>query len=245
MSKKEVDIATPDGVADSHIFQPKGAGPWPAVLFYMDGGGLREGLFDMAQRLADNGYYVLQPNLFYRAGRADSMDMQAAFGDPATRDKAMAMISGLTNTLLMQDTSAFLDFLSRQKEAAASKVGCHGYCMGGKFALAAAGTFPERIAAAASFHGAGLATDQPDSAHLLASKMRGKIYVGVAGVDPWLTPGETERLRQALSAAHAKYVMEDYLDVQHGFCVPGPLYDRAAAEHHWERLLTLYGETLK
>lgn len=245
MSRKQIDIATPDGIADSHVFVPEGRGPFPAVLFYMDGGGLRPDIHDMAQRLADNGYYVLLPNLFYRAGRAETLDVQAAFADPERREQAMAMIMALTNTVLMRDTAAFFDFLSRQPEADARRIGCHGYCMGGKMALSAAGTFPERVVAAASFHGSQLATDAPDSAHLLAPKMRGKVYVAVAGIDPWLIPGETEKLRDALQAAKTDFVMEDYPGATHGFCVPGPVYDRDAAERHWERLLTLYASTLK
>jgi carboxymethylenebutenolidase len=244
MSRKQVDIATPDGVADSYIFIPEGKGPFPAVLFYMDGGGLRPDIHDMAQRLADNGYYVLLPNLFYRAGRAETLDVQAAFADPERRDQAMAMIMALTNTVVMRDTAAFFDFLSRQPEADARKIGCHGYCMGGKLALSAAGTFPDRVVAAASFHGSQLATDASDSAHLLAPKMRGKVYVGVAGIDPWLLPGETVKLREALQAAKTDFVMEDYSTATHGFCVPGPVYDREAAERHWERLLKLYETTL-
>src|SRR5689334_7421027 len=100
MTRKQVDITTSDGVADSHIFIPQGKGPFPTVLFYMDGGGLRPAIYEMAQRLADNGYYVLLPNLFYRTGRAGTMDVQAAFADPARREQAMAMIMALTNTVM-------------------------------------------------------------------------------------------------------------------------------------------------
>lgn len=244
--RHQIDIATPDGVADSYVFHPDGSGPWPSVLFYMDGLGIRPDLFDMAQRLADQGYYVLLPNLFYRAGRADGKPIpMEAFSDPARREKMMAMIGTLTNTVIMRDTTAFFDFLARQPEADATRIGCHGYCMGGKMALSAAGTFPDRVRAAASFHGAGLATDDRDSAHLLAPKMRGRIYVAVSGIDPWLAPNETERLREALTAAKADFVMEDYPGATHGFCVPGPVYDREAAERHWTRLLDLYAKTLK
>ena len=244
--KKTVDITTPDGVADSTIFHPEGKGPWPAVLFYMDGGGIRPDLFDMAQRLADQGYYVLLPNMFYRAGRAEGIpNPMEAFNDPARREKMMAMIGALTNTVVMRDTKVFFDFLAQQPEADATRIGCHGYCMGGKMALSAAGTFPERVRAAAAFHGASMATDDKDSAHLLASKIHGKVYVGVAEIDPWLAPNETQRLREALTAAKTDFVMEDYPGATHGFCVPGPVYDREAAERHWTRLLDLYDRALK
>jgi carboxymethylenebutenolidase len=140
---------------------------------------------------------------------------------------------------------AFLDFLSHDARAKGTKVGCVGYCMGGPLALTAAGTFPDRIAAAASIHGANVANDRPDSPHLLAPKMRAKVYVGVAEIDPWLQPGETDRLNSALKAAGTNYVLEVYPGVQHGFAANGtPMYNRDAAEKHWERIVGLFRETL-
>ena len=126
-----------------------------------------------------------------------------------------------------------------------SKIGCVGYCMGGPLVLTAAGTFPDRVAAGASIHGANVANDRADSPHLLAPKMRGKIYVGVAEIDPWLTPGETDRLKAALEAGKTNHTVEIYPGVQHGFAGNGtPMYDRDASERHWERILALFRETL-
>ena len=241
-----VQIKTADGVADSHIFHPKGSGPSPAVILYMDGIGIRPELLDMGQRLADNGYVALIPNLFYRAGPAVSTDVMKMLTPGPENDRMMSLVMGLTGEQVMRDTRGYLDFLDQDPRVKGPKVGTVGYCMGGSMSLRAAGTYPDRIAAAASIHGARLATDQPDSPHLLAGKMKAKIYVGVAGIDPWLFEGETQTLKQTFDAKGVKYQMEDYPGATHGFAMCGlPIYDKAASEQHWQRLLALYGETLK
>jgi carboxymethylenebutenolidase len=241
MPAQEIAIKTADGVVDSHFFTPEGGGQHPAVIFYMDGLGIRPALLEMGQRLADNGYAVLLPNLYYRHGPA---------GDPLDllndRDKMMARVMSVTNEGTMRDTERFLAFLDTQNSVAGKQIGCTGYCMGGALSLTAAGTFPDRVAAAASLHGARLATDAPDSPHLLAPKMKGEIYVGVSEIDPYLAEGETERLDTALKQAGANATVEIYPGVQHGFAVPGlPIYDQDASERHWDRLLSLYKRNLK
>lgn len=239
MTGEAIEIRTEDGTVDGRFFQPVGAGPHPAVLFYMDGLGLRQALFDMGQRLADNGYAVLLPNMYYRHGPAQPIDMMK------DRDRMMEMVQSVTNAGTIRDTAHFLAFLDNQQGVSAAKIGTVGYCMGGALSLTAAGAYPNRVAAAASYHGARLATDAPDSPHLLASKMRGEIYVGVSEIDPWLAEGETERLEEALKAAGTNATVEIYPGVQHGFAVPGlPIYDKAASERHWDRLLALFKRNL-
>lgn len=239
MTATKIDIKTQDGDVDSHFFQPSGNGSHPAVIFYMDGVGLRQALFDIAERLVGNGYAVLLPNLYYRHGPAAPIDLVK------DRDRMMSMVQSLTNAGMMQDTEYFLAFLDGQPGVLAPKIGCVGYCMGGRPSLTAAGTYPERVVAAASFHGGRLATDAPDSPHLLAPKMRGEIYVGVAGIDPYFTPEETERLETALKDGGANHTVEIYPNVHHGFAVPDlPAYDRDASERHWENLLALFKRNL-
>jgi carboxymethylenebutenolidase len=158
----------------------------------------------------------------------------------------MELVRSVTPAGTMRDTAAFLDYLADEPHVSGSRVGCVGYCMGGGIALTAAGTFPDRIAAAASIHGANLATDRPDSPHRLLPKVRGTVYVAVSEIDPWLQPGETERLRAALAEAGTVHRVEEYPGVQHGFAAPDtPVYDRAASERHWERIVSLFGETLR
>jgi carboxymethylenebutenolidase len=245
MAEEKVNIKTTDGVCDAYVYPAPDEASAPPVIFYMDGLGIRPELRAMAERLASHGYFVLLPNMFYRAGAQPPFDVATALSDPAQQKRLMTLVQSVTNAGTVRDTTAFLDFLSHDARVKGRKVGCVGYCMGGPLALTTAGTFPERVAAAASIHGANVANDRPDSPHLLAPKMRGKIYVGVAEVDPWLQPGETERLRAALESAGTNYTVEMYPGVQHGFAANGtPMYERAAAERHWERILGLFHETL-
>jgi carboxymethylenebutenolidase len=239
MPTTEIEIKTADGTVDTHFVLPDGAGPWPAAIFYMDGLGIRPVLVEMAERLAGNGYAVLLPNLYYRFGKAQPIDFMA------DRDRMMEMVASVTNQAIVSDTRAFLDFLDMQQSVEGPKLGAVGYCMGGALALTVAANFPERFAAAASFHGARLATDAPDSPHRQAARMQGEIYVGVAEIDPYLTEGETERVDVALREAGTRSTVEIYPDVRHGFAVPGlEVYDRAASERHWDRLLDLFARTL-
>jgi carboxymethylenebutenolidase len=236
MAAQQIDIVTSDGVVDSYFFTPAAKGKYPAVIFYMDGLGLRPALLEMAQRLADNGYAVLLPNLYYRHGPAlMSSDLMN------DRDRMMMLVGSVTNEGTMRDTERFFAFLDTQDSVLGERVGCTGYCMGGALSLTAAGTYTNRVAAAASLHGARLATDAPDSPHRLAPKMKGEVYVGVSEIDPYLAPGETDRLDAALKDAHVDATVEIYPGVHHGFTVPGiPIYDREASERHWDRLLSLY-----
>jgi len=157
----------------------------------------------------------------------------------------MEMVQSVTNQKIVSDTAAFLAFLDAQPSVKGPHIGTTGYCMGGALSLTAAANFPDRVAAACSFHGARLATDAPDSPHAVADKMKGEIYVGVSEIDPWLSEGETDRLKAALEAAGANATVEIYPGVQHGFAVPGlPIYDREASERHWDRMLAVFARNV-
>jgi carboxymethylenebutenolidase len=241
MNAKTIEIKTKDGVASCQFFNPPQTGKRPAVIFYMDAFGVRPALIDMAQRLASNGYHVLLPDLYYRAGPTKPFNPATAFQEGPERERIVPLFRSLTNRLVMDDTAVFVEFLESQPTVESRKIGCVGYCMGGPFALSAAGTFPNHIAAAASFHGGRLATDQPDSPHLLAPKMRARVYVGVAGIDQNFTPEEKHRLETALQTAHVQHTVEVYPNVKHGFAVTDhPAYDPAASERHWQVLLDLF-----
>jgi carboxymethylenebutenolidase len=238
MSRTGISIATADGTVDGYFFH--GARPGPAILFFMDGIGLRPALYDMAERLVDNGYSVLLPNMFYRFGPAEPLDLAK------DRDRMMRMVGTITPTSVRGDIAAFLDFLAGRPEVKGDKVGATGYCMGGAPALTAASVFPKRVVAAAAFHAGHLATDREDSPHRHVGAIEGEVYVGVAGVDPWLAPGETDLVREALEKAGPRHRLEIYPDVQHGFTMPDlPIYDRAAAERHWDAMLDLFRRNLQ
>jgi carboxymethylenebutenolidase len=245
MPQTKVDIRTEDGTCPAHVFQPSGAGPWPGVLFFMDGIGIRPALFAIGERLASAGYYTLLPDLFYRAGPYVAVDPKALFSDPAKRAEWFSKVGSLaTAANVMRDTTAFLAHLGGQKQVRQPKVGTTGYCMGGRLSLCAAGHFPDRIAAAASYHGGNLANDAPDSPHLLASKIKARVYVAGATDDQSFPEAQKTRLDEALTAAGVDHVVETY-PARHGW-VPSdtPVHDPASAERHWKTLLALFERTL-
>jgi len=250
MPRTAVDIPTPDGTCPASLFVPSGSGPWPGVLMYMDGIGMRPALYPIAQRIADAGHAVLLPDLFYRAGPYLAPDPKLLFSDPAVREAFRKVVAMPPAASIMSDTRAFLDTLGARPEVRPSKVGVTGYCMGGRFALMAAGTFPDRIAAAAAFHPGGLATDAPDSPHLLAPRMGGahgvKVYVAGADQDPNFPDDMKQRLEDALTAAGVDHRVETYAGMRHGW-VPSdtPVHSPEGAERHFQALLDLYASTLR
>ena len=242
-----LNVGVPDGVCPASLFRPEGSGPWPGVLMYMDGVGMRPALFPIAQRIADAGHVVLLPDLFYRAGPYEAQDAKSLFSDPAARDAFRKIGSTATAANVMRDTGAFLEFLGAQPGVRPGRIGVTGYCMGGRFALTAAGTFPDRIGAAAAFHPGGLATDATDSPHLLVPKMRDvAIYVAGAVDDPSFPDDMKQRLDEALAAAGVEHRIETYAGMRHGW-VPSdtPVHSPEGAERHFRALLDFYASTLK
>jgi carboxymethylenebutenolidase len=246
--KTEVSIPTPDGASRAFVFTPDAReGPWPAAILYMDAPAIRPAMFEMGERLARAGYYVLLPDLFWRAGPYDPPDIAAArAGDP----QAVAVFQKLRGSTdaarQMADTAIYLDWLKTQPKAKADKVGVTGYCMGGGIALRAAGTFPERIAAAASFHGGNQATDAPDSPHLLAPKMKAKILVAGADEDRGFDEAQCARLDAALKDAGLDAEVSIWKGAKHGW-VPTDMavHNPEAAERHWRELIALFDGVLK
>jgi len=247
MTQTEVRIPTPDGDARAFTFTPEGTGPWPAVIFYMDAPAIRPALFKMCERLASHGYYVLLPDMFWRVGPYEPINVREAFKDEELRRTIFGKLMPSTDPeRATRDTGAFLDWLSKQPGAKGDRVGCTGYCMGGGLALRAAGNFPDRIVAAAAFHGGRLATDALDSPHLLAPKIKAKVYVAGADEDESFPPDQADRLREALTAAGVDNTVEIYAGAKHGYAPPDmPVHDEAASERHWREMLKLFDETLK
>jgi carboxymethylenebutenolidase len=245
MSEERVELTTGDGVLDLHVFRPDaGDGPWPAVVLYMDAFGVRPALAGMAQRLASNGYVVALPNLYYRTPFAPFQPNVVATEGPE-RERFKSMIASINQAMVMSDTRAVIEWLDRQPTVRRGSLGALGYCMGGGYALSAAGTFPDRVVVAASFHGGGLASEKADSPHRLASSMRARIYVGAAEIDASFPPEQQVRLGQALTEAGVRHDIEVYPGAKHGFAVNGHIvYDHDAAELHWRRVFDLFKETL-
>lgn len=245
MNGTKIDIQTSEGVADAYVSHPPGAGPWPAIIFYMDALGLRNALFEMVDRLASYGYYVVCPNLYYRVGAFEPFDAKKAFAGPGPEmDRVMAMISAVDDDAAMRDTHAVLHFLENDPNVAGPKIGTTGYCMGGGFAICAAVSFPEQVVAAASIHGGKFLTD-PKSADVIAKKARAAFYIAVAEIDRRHTPEVTRSLEAAFSAAGVPHTIELYAGTTHGFAVSDfPVYNAAAAEHHWDKTREFFATTL-
>jgi len=242
---KTVAIATRDGSCPSHVFEPARSGHAPAVLVFMDGLGIRPAMLEVGERLAKNGYFALLPDLYYRSGPYEPMNPHTVFSDPEQRKVLMQKFMSLaTPANIMSDTAAYLDYIGSQKEVKGAKVGTTGYCMGGLMSLTAAGTYPDRIAAAASYHGGRLATDAPDSPHLLAPKITARVYVAGAIEDQSFPDDMKARLEKALTDAGVDHRIETY-PAKHGWVFRDiPVYDAAASERHWDTMLALFESKL-
>ncbi|CAJ1583791.1 dienelactone hydrolase family protein [[Mycobacterium] wendilense] len=226
-------VSTPDGDCSVTFATPDGDGPWPGVVMYPDAGGPRQTFDEMAQRLADAGYAVVVPDVYYRNPGWAPFDMATVFGDPKERGRLFAMIGKVTPDMMATDAAALFDYLAARPEVRGEKFGTTGYCMGGRTSLVVAGRVPDRVGAALSFHGGGLVSEDAGSPHLLADRMRAPIYVGGAENDASFTAAQAETLDAALTAAGVEHTIEFY-SAGHGFAVPDNApYDEQAADRHW------------
>ena len=244
MSMTKTEIKTGDGMCPAYVYRPNGNGPWPAVLMYMDGLGIRPVMQAVAEKLAGYGYVVLLPDLFYRAGAYEPMD-GSWFGDPDKRKTLMEKFIGPTTPAkVMSDTPAFIAFLEAQPDVKKGGIGTTGYCLGGLMSMTAAGTFGDKVAGAASYHGGRLVNDAPDSPHKLAPKMKARVYVAGAIEDQSFTDEQKATLEAALTEAHVNHLIETY-PAKHGWVMRDlPVYDAAAEERHWQTMTKLFSETL-
>lgn len=246
MAVQDVEIKTREGTMDAKLFHPDGPGQWPAVLLLTDAFGIRPAFEAMANRLVAAGYVVLLPNVYYREGRAPLPNLEGSFADEVLRKRIFGLIATLPPERVKVDAAAELDFLAGQSTVKGSRVGVVGYCMSGSMAVRIAADFPERIAAAASFHGGRLVTDAPDSPHRVVGKVKGELYFAHADKDSSMPAEAIAQLEAALKEAGVKHQSELYTGARHGFAVQGlEVYDRDASERHWSRLLELFGRTLR
>jgi len=244
-----VEIKTPDGTCDAAFIHPK-SGSHPGVLIWPDAFGLRPSMRDMAKRIAAEGYSVLVPNPFYRVSKAPFSDASSfSFQNPADLAKLqplMASVNAPGNP--EKDAVAYVGFLDAQKEVnKAKKIGTQGYCMGGPLVVRTAAALPNRVGAGASFHGGNLVTDKPDSPHLLAPKIKARMYFGIASNDDARQPDAKDKLKEAFAAANVPAEIEVYPGALHGWCVPDmplqngkPIYSKPDAERAWGKLVALY-----
>jgi carboxymethylenebutenolidase len=244
-TESEVDIKTPDGTCDAYFVHPT-TGTAPGVLVWPDIFGLRPAFRQMGKRLAESGYAVLVVNPFYRLKRAPTSSPEANMEDPTTRETLMGLARTLTADTAITDAKTFTAWLDQQASVDKSrKMGTSGYCMGGPLVMRTAATVPDRIGAAASFHGGGLVTDKPDSPHLLIPKMKAKFLIAIASNDDAKQPDAKTTLKEAFSKASLPATVEVFEGAKRGWCPPDShVYDRDAAEKAWSELLTLFKSAL-
>jgi carboxymethylenebutenolidase len=244
MIERQIDIPTRDGSMTTFVSHPERNGPHPAVIIYMDAPGIREELRDMARRLASVGYYVLLPNLYYRAGVME-LSPDAFVKDSVGRSRVSSLIQSLSIELIMTDSDALLSFLDGDPAAREGAIGLLGYCMSGQFAIHFAALHTDRVAAAASIYGTWLVTDSPDSPHLAIRRAAAEFYIACAEIDPWVPLDVVEALRRTVASQSVKAEVELFEGSEHGFAFPARhSYDRAAAERHWERVFALLDRNL-
>jgi carboxymethylenebutenolidase len=245
MIERQIEIVTPDGRMNTFICHPERDSPHPAITFFMDAPGIREELRDMVRRLGTVGYYVMLPNLYYRAN-VEELGPLVGEAAVATRQKALHLMTTINIPMVMQDVDALLAFSAQDEAASHGPMGCVGYCMSGQYAINAAVRHKERIRAAASIYGVALVSDKPDSPHLAAQRTDARLYFGCAENDSYAPQAMIDRLRAELTAKGGNAEVEMYPGAAHGFAFPSrAVYDKPAAERHWERLFALFGTALK
>ncbi len=251
VTETNVEIKTPDGNCDAAFIHPA-SGAHPAVIIWPDAFGLRPSMREIAKRLASSGYSVLVPNPFYRVAKSPVFESASNFnfGDPAQRSKLTPLMGSINaEGAVERDATAFSAWLDTQKQVdRTKKVGTQGYCMGGALVVRTAAAVPDRVGAGASFHGGGLVTDNPNSPHLLAPKIKARMYFGVAVNDDKQQPDAKTKLKEAFEAAKVPVEVEVYEQALHGWCVSDmpmgpdgkPIYKKDDAERAWSKLLALY-----
>ena len=245
MHSETVEFTTADGVADAYLARPDDR-PHPGVLFIMDAYGLRPTIDELADRIAADGYVVLAPNVFYRAGRAPVVPMPDV-SDPEQRasffQSIRPLIEQLTPEALAADGSAYLDHLAQV--ASPGPFAITGYCMGARVGWWIAAAHPDRVAALAGFHAGGMATDGPDSPHLAASRVEAEMYFGFADEDPSMSAEQIANFQRALDEAAARYQAEVYDGARHGYTMAdGHAFDEPARERHFRELRSLLRRTV-
>lgn len=240
-----VMIPTPDGTADAFFVAPA-KDRHPAVLVWPDVMGLRPAFEQMGRRLAESGYAVLVVNQFYRGTKAPFLNTDEDWRQPEVAAKMMPWHQALTPAAIARDATAFISWLDTQKALDSTRgVATTGYCMGGPMTMITAAVRPDRVRAGASFHGAGIATDKPDSPHLLVPKMRAQFLIAVAENDDQRNPQEKEKVGAAFAAAKLPAEIEVYNGAMHGWCPPDSrVYNLAQAEKAWARQLALLKRAL-
>lgn len=245
MVEKPIEIETPDGIVDGFLFMPEEEGKWPGVMHLTDIGGIRPSQHQMARQLCEVGYVVLMPNIFYRFGRPPLIDLPVNMGSEKTMKRFGELRAALPLAAMERDGTAYVDFLAKLESVLEAKQGVVGYCFAGAMALCLAAARPDKIAAAASFHGGSLCTDAPDSPHTVLPRVKARLYFGHAIEDRSMSKEAIAKLEQVLLAWGGEYESETYAGCHHGWTVPdSPVYKADGAARAFTKLTALFAEAL-
>jgi carboxymethylenebutenolidase len=242
--ENEIRVRTADGEMTVFVVHPDGDGRYPVAVLYMDGVGYREQVKENARRFAADGYYCVAPDLFYRAGEKLTFDL-SQMGDEGFRERLMRIVSSVRPEMVVADTEAIFAAIADDPAAAPGPKVCVGYCMGARFALHVAAALPDDFVAAAGIHPGALVTEQDDSPHHDLAQVRGELYFAFAENDQSATPEVFERFRDEFERQGVKGIVERLPGTSHGFAMADlPVYDRDAAERHFEHTLDLWRRNL-
>jgi len=246
VSEREERIETSDGAMTTFVAHPDAGGPFPVVVVYMDALGLRSELRDIGRRIADAGYFVVVPDLYYRQGDGISFDAEK-LGDPASDEmqRMFASMQQLDDETVMSDTRAALDQLASDPAAGDGPKGCVGFCLGGRLVVRAMISFPDEFVAGSALHPSFIVAEGPDSAHLRIGEVRGELYVGLGGADTFQPPEAFEPARAELERHGVRHSVEIHDGADHGYMIPGaPAFHDEACERAWERTFDLFSREL-
>src|SRR5580765_1637206 len=245
MIQETLEIPAADGVTEVLLVRPDSNDPLPAIINLTDGLGFRPAFAEQSKRIAEHGYVVLAPNIFYRVSKSPVFAFEPDFSKDSTRERFNELKAPLTPVAMERDGSAYIDFLASQPFVGSGPMGVMGFCFAGKFALLTAASRPDRVAAAASFHGGGLFTDSFDSPHLVLPRVKARLYFAHADHDQGMPTEAIEKLEWALRSRGGEYESEVY-DARHGWMIPGDrVYDERNAERRFEKLTQLFDESLQ
>jgi len=242
---RDLSAKTDDGSAQGVAIVPEGPGPFPLVLYFPDAGGVREATLAMGDRLAAAGYAVIEVDPFWRQRPFRPFDLITVWTDRTERTRLFSLIAAVEPARFLADARALVAALDDPR-VRTTRFGVVGYCMGGRLGFLAAAEMPDRVVAVAAIHAGGLVSDAPDSPHHQAHHIRAALYLGVADEDPSCTPAQQAALRNALDAGHVRYQLEFNPGARHGYAMSDfAVYDRQAAERHWQRVLALFAAHLR
>jgi carboxymethylenebutenolidase len=239
VTEQEIAVKAADGTAETFVYTPGGR-KFPGVLFYTDLFGIRPANQGMAQRVAAAGYTVMMPNVFYRYGKLPLLDFEFQMGEERSMKAIPGLLGSLTGGQMEKDASHYVDALLGRDDVKGNKIAVVGYCFTGAMALRTAAMEPDKVAAAASFHGGRLVTEDEGSPHTRIGKVKGELYFGHAVEDQSATPAQIAKLDDTLKGWGGKFQSEMYEGAKHGWTLPGrDVYDEKQAARHYEKLFDL------